>query len=390
MEETINRIHQQTKVSKLFLPALTISQMAPGTRALLTGLLLIEIGQTYGTPIGLTNKIKTFNSAAAILAALSMGFLSMRIRHKTLLIAGLTLSAICAIGCAFAPSFSLLIIIYSIGGLAGNTIYPMTNSILGANIPSSERPKVIGWMYAGGAALYVVGYPIVNYIGDWRNAFLLFSLPITLTALLLSLRGIRSDELASNNLDIMAGIKGILASKSALACLISTGLGIGVWQIILSLSSSFLRQKIGMSRGIVVYVIMAMALLYITGSLIARKIIPIVGRKNTVVASNILLALGTILFTQSFNIVLALGLGLITCFIAGVRENATTSLNLEQLPNLRGPMMSMSAAFGSTGNVLSLGFSGLLLIKYGWGIMGSVIGIFGVIAGVLVYFYVKE
>jgi len=122
MEETINRIHQQTKVSKLFLPALTISQMAPGTRALLTGLLLIEIGQTYGTPIGLTNKIKTFNSAAAILAALSMGFLSMRIRHKTLLIAGLTLSAICAIGCAFAPSFSLLIIIYSIGGLAGNTI----------------------------------------------------------------------------------------------------------------------------------------------------------------------------------------------------------------------------------------------------------------------------
>jgi len=266
----------------------------------------------------------------------------------------------------------------------------MTNSILGANIPSSERPKVIGWMYAGGAALYVVGYPIVNYIGDWRNAFLLFSLPITLTALLLSLRGIRSDELASNNLDIMAGIKGILASKSALACLISTGLGIGVWQIILSLSSSFLRQKIGMSRGIVVYVIMAMALLYITGSLIARKIIPKVGRKNTVVASNILLALGTILFTQSFNIVLALGLGLITCFIAGVRENATTSLNLEQLPNLRGPMMSMSAAFGSTGNVLSLGFSGLLLIKYGWGIMGSVIGIFGVIAGVLVYFYVKE
>jgi len=390
MEDTINRTHQEKKVSKLFLPALTISQMAPGTRALLTGLLLIEIGQTYGISVGLTNQIKTFNSAAAILAALSMGFLSLRIRHKTLLIAGLVLSAISAIGCAFAPSFTLLIIIYSIGGLAGNTIFPMTSSILGANVSSSERPKALGWMVAGGAALYVVGYPIVNYIGDWRNAFLLFSLPIALAALLLSLTGIRSDELASSKMDIMAGYKGILASKSALACLISTGLGLGVWQIILSLSSSFLRQEIGMSRGDVVYAIMAMALLFMSGSLITRKIIPKYGMKNTVVASNILLALGTILFTQSFNIVMALGVGLITCLIAGVRANATTSLNLEQLPELRGPMMSMSAAFGSTGNVLSLGFSGLLLIKYGWGVMGSVIGFFGLIAGVLVFLFAKE
>ena len=86
-------------------------------------------------------------------------------------------------------------------------------------------------MFAGSAALYVVGYPIVNYIGDWRNSFLLFSLPIALAALLLSLTGIRSDELASSKVDIMAGIKGILTSKSALACLISTGLGLGVWQI---------------------------------------------------------------------------------------------------------------------------------------------------------------
>lgn len=390
MDDNTNVVHQQNKVSKLFLPALTISQMAAGTRALLTGLLLIEIGQTYGLSVGMTNQIKTFNSLTAIFAALAMGFLSLRIRHKTLLIAGLALSAICAIGSSFAPSFTLLIIIYSIGGLAGNTIFPMTNSILGANVSSSDRPKALGWMFAGGAALYVVGYPLVNYIGDWRNAFLLFSLPFVLVALFLSLTGIRSDELASSKVDIMAGYKGILASKSALACLISTGLGLGVWQILLSLSSSFLRQKIGMSRGDAVYAIMAMALAFMSGSLSARKIIPKYGRKNTVVVSNILLALGLILFTASFNLVMALGVGMITCFIAGVRINATMSLNLEQLPELRGPMMSMSSAFGSTGNVLSLSLSGFLLINYGWGVMGSVIGILGLIAGVLVFLYAKE
>ena len=314
----------------------------------------------------------------------------MKIRHRTLLIAGLALSVFTTLGCYLAPSFPVLIICYSLGGLAANTIFPMTTALLGEYVPLSERSKALGWMLAGPAAIYIVGYPIVNYIGDWRRAFLLFALPIILVALLLSFVGLPPTESTSRKEDILAGYKGIIASKSALACLVSSGLGLGVWQITLSLASSFYRQQFSMSRGNVVYVTVGMALLYIVGTLISRKIIPKYGRINTAIASSALLGLFTIIYAISFNVIIALVTNGIACFLAGVRVNASQGLNLEQLPNLRGSMMSLSSAFGSTGNVLSLSLSGYLLINYGWGVMGSVIGIFGFLAGIILYLYAED
>jgi len=53
-------------------------------------------------------------------------------------------------------------------------------------------------------------------------------------------------------------------------------------------------------------------------------------------------------------------------------------------------MMSLTDAFGSIGNVLSLSLGGYLLIVYNWGIMGSIIGSFGIVAGLILYMFVKE
>jgi predicted MFS family arabinose efflux permease len=390
MPNTTNVSNNQGKIGRLIVPTLTISRISPQARSLLTTLLLIEIGQTYGLSIGVTNQIKTFNSFAAIFAALLMGFLSVRFRQRTLLIAGLALSVFTTLGCYLAPSFPILIIFYSLGGIAANTIFPMTTALLGEHIPLSERTRALGWLTAGPAAIYVLGYPIVNYIGDWRRAFLIFALPIILVALLLSFVGLPSTELTTRREDILAGYKGVLASRSALACLVSSGMGLGVWQIALSLGSSFYRQQFSMSRNNVVYVTVVMALLYISGTLIARKIIPKYGRRNTAIASSVLLGLFTIFFTASFNLTMALATGLVTCFAAGVRVNASQGLNLEQIPDLRGPMMSLSSAFGSTGNVMSLSLSGYLLINYGWSVMGSVIGVFGFIAGIILYLYAED
>lgn len=381
---------EKTTNGKLIIPALTISRISPQARSLLTTLLLIEISQTYNLSVGITNQIKTFNSLAAIFAALLMGFLSVRFRHRTLLFAGLALSVFTTLGCYLAPSFPILILSYSLGGIAANTIFPMTTALLGEHIPLSERTRALGWLTAGPAAIYVVGYPIVNYIGDWRRAFLIFALPIILIALLLTLVGIPSSEASTRKEDILAGYKGVLSNRSALATLIGTGIGLGVWMVTLSLSSSFFRQKFSMSRNDVVYVTVVMALSYISGTLLARKIIPRYGRRNTAVGASILLGLFTILFTTSFNLIMALITGLTTSFAAGVRVNASQGLNLEQLPDLRGSMMSLSSAFGSTGNVLSLSLSGYLLVNYGWDVMGSVIGVFGFVAGIILYLYSKD
>lgn len=65
-------------------------------------------------------------------------------------------------------------------------------------------------------------------------------------------------------------------------------------------------------------------------------------------------------------------------------------LNLDQVPTLRGSMMSLTAALGSVGTVVILGLSGVLLIRYGWAAMGLFTGVFGLLAGVIFFLLVKE
>ena len=374
----------------LLLPALTISRVSPQARTLLTGLLLIEIGQTYGTSVGLTNQLGTVNSAVAVIAALLMGVLSVRIKHRSLLITGLFLSVITTLGCYYAPSFAFLLLAYSVGGLASTMITPMTTALIGEHVRLEERSQALGWLMMGPAALYIVGYPLVNHIGDWRQAFLLFVLPIILIAMLLTVMGLPSSESMPRKSDILAGYKGIFTSRSALACLISNGLGLGVWQISLSLASSFYRQQLSMSRGLVAYITIVMALAYMAGALVSRKLIPIFGRRKAAAVSSVFLGLSTIIRFAVINQAVAITLGFLTCLLAGMRTTSSLSLNLEQLPELRGPMMSMTSAFGSTGNVLSLSLGGALLIQHGWMVMGVGIGVFGIIAGAILHLFAQD
>ena len=330
------------------------------------------------------------NSFVAIISALAMGVLSIRMKHKNLLLTGLALSVVTTLGCCIAPSFITLMIAFSLGGWAANMIFPMTTAIMGATIPREGRSKAMGWLIAGPAACYLIGFPIVNYIGDWRQSFLFFALPIILVALILTLIGIPHSETVNPRSDILSGYKGIFSNRSAVASLIGQMLGLAVWQIPLTLGSSYYRSYHGISRGIVVFLISAMAMLYIVGSLVSRRIISRTGYKKATVLFAVGLGLFTIVLFLDLPTNISIAFGFLTSMMAGIFSPSSQGLNLEQIPELRGPMMSMVSAFGSTGNVISLGLSGLLLTRFGWSTMGIVIGMFGLIGGVIVYLLARE
>jgi len=52
--------------------------------------------------------------------------------------------------------------------------------------------------------------------------------------------------------------------------------------------------------------------------------------------------------------------------------------------------MSLTGAFGSIGSVLSLSLGGALLTQYGWGVMGLVIGVFGILAGGVLLLFARD
>ena len=370
--------------------ALTISRLSPGSRGLLTGLLLIEISQTFDTTIAVANQMNTANSLISIITAIMMGIISLKFNHRTLLISGLILSMISTVGCYYAPSFLTLAAIYSLGGLAASIIFPMTTALLGEYVQQENRSKVLGWMMAGGAALYTVGYPIVNYIGDWRNAFLYFVLPLVAVSLILSIWGLPASISKNENADVFAGYRGIFSNRSAVASLVGYSLGMGVWSLSLSLGSSFYRDHLALSRDMVSNITILLSLAYILGAVATSRLIHRWGLTRVVYGSLFVLGVGTCVRFFISDLVLNLVLGFIIVFMAGVMGTSSQGLNLEQLPSLRGPMMSMTSAFSSIGTTLSLSLSGLLLTAYGWGVTGAVIGVFGILAGFIVYFMVQN
>jgi predicted MFS family arabinose efflux permease len=270
----------EKKVSKLFVPSLSLSRTAPQARGLLSNFLLIEIAQTYGLSLGVTNQITTITSFVGIFAALLMGFLSVKYRHKILLVTGLGIVSLSMFGCYLAPSFITLVFFYAIGGIGANMTMPIATALIGAHIPKSDRSKALGLLFAVPATLYLVGPPVINYIDSWRNSFLLFALPLTLITLLLCMGSIPQSELSVSNRDVLGGYKGVFKSNSAIASLVGNMLGSGVWMIFLSLSISLFRQEYGMSRAEVTSVNILMSLSYIGGAMVSRSIIPKLGIRS--------------------------------------------------------------------------------------------------------------
>jgi predicted MFS family arabinose efflux permease len=376
--------------NRLILPSLTISRLSPQARTLLTSLLLIEIGQTFGTSVGMTNQMKSVTSFLAIISGLTMGLLSVRFKHRTLLLTGLFLCIISTLGCFFAPTFIFLVVFFAIGGIAQTMILPMATALIGRHVPRDQRANALGYIMAGNALLYLIGMPYVNYLGDWRKAFLLFPLPLILISLIASLLYIPRLETSPQRMDILAGYKGILSNRSAIACLIGHGLGVGVWGVPLSLSFSYFRQVFLISRGSVVYITYGTSLSYLVGALASRNIVPRLGRRKTTILSLGSLGVFTTLAFTGFNFWFCLVGAFVTSFLGGLNASSSQGLNLEQIPHLRGPMMSMVSVLGSVGNTMSLSIGGLLLIQYGWRVMGLVIGSLGPLGSIILYLYATE
>jgi predicted MFS family arabinose efflux permease len=266
----------------------------------------------------------------------------------------------------------------------------MSTALIGKHIPREGRTNAISYLMAGNALLYLVGMPLVNYIGDWRRSFMFFSVTILLISVVMSWILVPREETLIQSIDIFEGYKGIFSNKSAVASLLGNAFGSGIWIITLSLAFSFFREVFSMSRGSVVYLTFGTAGAYLVGAILSRRIIPKLGSKKTTMFSVVLMGIFTLVYLSGVSFLVSILGCLLVCFVAGVNASASQGLNLEQVPQFRGSMMSMVTAFGSVGYSISLAMGGFVLINYGWSTIGIVLTIFSFVGLLIINFFVEE
>ena len=397
MYEESNQTVEKRSVGLLFLPFIVISRLAMTPPGIIMTLLLIEIGLTFGLPVGVTGQIGTAGSIAAFLSALLMGLLSVRFKHRSLLMTGLLIFSLSLLGRGLAPNFILFLMFSVVGGLAGPMITPMTNTLVAKHLPLKKRTRVFGLLIAAGSFSYLIGFILIRFISDiggWRFPFLVYALPFPLLGLLLAFKGLPSEsgssQTSSSTGSLTEGYKGVLSSRSADACLMCNALAGAVWSGFTLYGASFYRQQFLASKGVVTYFMMGAALAYTIGALICNRFVNRFGRKPVTLVSAFTAGLFVLCTTIVSNLWVSLALCLTGYLFMGLRSTAATSLTIEQVPEFRGTMMSMNSASGSMSGVLGSGLGGLALLMYGYQALGPSLGLLGLVSGIIMYLVVVD
>jgi predicted MFS family arabinose efflux permease len=321
-----------------------------------------------------------------------MGILSVRFKHKSLLMTGLLLFSVSILGCSLASNFILLLIFYVLIGLGGAMVMPMTTTLVAKHLPLQKRASVLGLLMATMSVSFLIGSQVIRFISDfggWRLSFLVYALPFPLLSLLLVFKGLpsesESEQTSLSKGSLVDGFKGVLSNRSAIACLVSNALSSAAWQGILLYGISFYRQQFLVSKGIASYIMIGASMSYTLGALISSRFVNKLGRKPVTSISAFMAGIFIFSFTTVPNLWISVALNLAGCLFAGMRVTASISLTIEQVPEFRGTMMSINSASASMGSALGSGLGGLALLLYNYGAVGPSLGLLGIASAIIVY-----
>lgn len=363
---------------------------------IVSGLLLIEMANTFEKPLGVMGQLRTIQSMTGIGIALVMGFLSVKYRYKSLLLIGMILILIASTGFLISSTFIMIMLFYSLLGMGVSIVGPMNTTLLGQHIPLEKRANYYGWLTGAAALAYLIGSPTIAYISDlggWQLTYRIFIIPLLIVSLLLGYRAIPLSEPHTNQEgglnQILMGYRTVFNNRSALACLLGNMVSGSIWLSHLAFSSSYVRTRFLLSKMFTSYSTIIGASFFITGSLMCGRLISRFGRKMVTVFASIPSGLLLFVYFNNGNIWVTLVLGYLAAFSNGVLLTASGSLILEQVPEFRGTLMSLSSAVGSLGGAIGVGIVGWLIISRGF----SATGLYMISAGalsVIIYFLFVE
>jgi predicted MFS family arabinose efflux permease len=244
---------------------------------------------------------------------------------------------------------------------------------------------------------HLIGAPIIGYISvyvGWRGSFLWYVLPVTLFGLFLAIRFIPTrqfDQVQKGGMaNIVEGFKGVLTNVSAVSCLTSTTLISASYMAMVSYAPSYFREQFSLSTAHASLLVIGSSVFFIFGTRISGRLISSYGRKPMMLWPTALAALSIYAYLNIKNIWVSMAARFLGSTFSAIVFTTANALTLEQVPQFRGTVMSLSQASFSLGGVLGTGLGGLIVLIAGYSGMGISHGTMMIIALLLLHFFAKE
>jgi predicted MFS family arabinose efflux permease len=340
--------------------------------------------------VGSIAQVVTANTIFEVFFAISMGYLAIRFKFRPLMLFGIGLVIVSAIGSYFAPTLIFLAFFSALEG-GGTVIVGATGfSLVGEYLPFEKKAKTVSYLVAITMFVSLIGAPLVTTItnfGGWRLSYLLFSLPISVIGFFLAYltlprgKGHIKAEANTQQKEVLMGFKSVFFNKSAILTLVAGMLG-GT-SVMGTFALAFYRQQLGLPLAFASMVYMIATTMYILASLVVGRFVNRVGaRKLGLVCA---FANGLLMMIFFFMPVwyFALPLDMTHVWFGAAVFTSFQCLTLDQVPKFRPTMMSMRSLFLSLGAMIGAALGGIMLIVFGsYAAVGVLFGLLSIIAAI--------
>ena len=154
--------------------ALFLCLFANQSGTLVLSPILVEVARDFDVSTAAAGQLRAISGVAAGTTALAIGMLARRAGLRRLILAGLSLLAAGCVLSAAAPAFAVLALAQVPVGVAVGVL--LSSSVAGAAAwaPRGARAQALTWAFAGQAAAWIVGMPVIGVVGEasWRYAWL--------------------------------------------------------------------------------------------------------------------------------------------------------------------------------------------------------------------------
>ncbi len=385
----------QTQRQWKLLSSIAVTIFATEKLDILMSLFLIDVALTFQITVGAASQLATISKVAAILIGLLISALSVRFKHKSLLLMGSLAIVIGSLGCILAPDFLFMQMFYPLDGAGTVMVKAMALALIGQFLPINRRAKAVGLTVAASSLALVIGSPLAVFasnFGGWRTSVALFMLPLSIVGLVFAFFGIPSkpnQKPAVNNSSYLGSFKQIFLNRSASACLVGMTLfsALQSWGLF---GITFYRSNFSVSLDSATIILLVVTFFLAVGGATGGRIVNKLGRKRTLVSTTIVRSILVALLVFAPNLWIALLIDFIFIWLGGIGFTASGSLGLEQAPNSRGTMMSLVTVVGALGGALGVFVGGMVLDSFGFLVMAPVLAAFGVASALVFQFFTKE
>lgn len=381
----------------LLLPTLLLCVSLTYTFPVFASTLLVDLAPNFKVSIGTASLLETIVFGMIIIMGLTMSAMTLRFKHKSLLLFGITIYSVGALGFFLAKDFAAAILFSFFLGTGAGIVTVLVYALIGDLLSLKRRAWAIGLVLSSFAAITVIVAPLSGFIDSfagWRSVLLWLIFPFSLLCLALASAIIPTKQTLAQSTtkpSTAKAFKEIFMNKSPTVCVVSALL-LGFANAISVYAVSFYRTAFSVSPTIGGAFASIAAIGGIVGGATSGRFVNRYGRKQIAVIAIFVLGISCILFTFVPLVAFSVAFWVVTACAGNMGSSGQGSLSMEQIPEYKSSMMSINVSFTSFGTVLGILMGALVLNLFhnNFHLLMVIIGALVVSAAALLFFFARD